>query len=576
MGYIAGHFYVHGNNVPHRILANYHFGTDNFGPFGFFYAGNVKGTWDNLENLCPAGTFDQNVTCWDVRYNARNSDETDFSAKYNGTQKIVIMKSAEFAEFLNSPYEKPNAWEFDEKKNGGLPYILWGESRAIVPSSSSSSSSSLMSSSSMSSSSMSSSSSYSSSSSSSSSSFSSSSMSSSSSRPFVMAGNWHIISMNLFEELNVKHSGEDALYWWDESDPQGEYWQYKSYNKGDAFEGALGFWLWSAKDVDVKANEKSYKEGDEIVWLVDSLNSGWNLVSNPYGWYVNVDDLDSNLEVWQWNPEVNDYPGRPRVLAPYEGVWVRTDHPRTIKIDAKPQTKLKKSAMLAKGASVGVTSDGWTMCAKLSDDFGKMDSWNVFGAGKRVMQNDEPPAGFGDRVNLSIMEGKRALAKSIKENSDELEWTIKLSAKWEHEGVLKFDGIENVNAYGKKVFVTVDGITREMKPGESRKVLLKTSGNTAVVRVAERAKVQASNALTRVGVVRSGCFVQVHFEAPAEVAGSTTRIEFVSVSGKVAASTEAETDAGLNEFEMVVPDRGLYVMRIKAGSASAVQRVTIP
>lgn len=543
VGYLAGHLRSMKREVPHNLISIYHYGDDDFDAFGVFEPGDIYGNWKSLENRCPNGFAQNGATCWDIRYNVRNGSIDSLTSSFNGKLTESSMKDDDLLDYLNAPFDD-DAWKWSSKENKGLPYVVWSDGNALLPGEDPGSSSS------------------------------NGGSSSSGEFAFAKAASWRIISMNAYAERTIEKTAEDVLYWWDEADEFGEYWQYKSYRDGDSYENAQGYWLWSAVDVDLKVDDSRYKDGDKISWNVDSLNSGWNLVSNPYGWYVSLSELDENVEVYCWNVNTADYE-RPTYLAPYEGAWIKANRPQTMTVDAKPMDPKKVKSLRKRAVDVGV-NDGWRLFAEISDEYGKKDSWNIMGVGSRTVENAEPPAGFGEHVSLSIVEGKRALAKSIKMDGDEQEWIIKFSASREHEGYLKLEGIDAINALGKKVFVTVNGKTREMKPGESRKVLLKTSSTEAVVRVAASAKVEPATNLTRVGVARVGNAVNVHFVAPAEFAGSSTRIEFVSVSGKVAASLEAETAAGLNEFELTVPERGLYVMRIKAGSASAVQRVTIP
>lgn len=543
VGYLAGYLKAQDRGLNHDILSTYHFGDDDYDAFGVFVPGDIYGNWKSLENRCPNGFAQNGATCWDIRYNVRNGSIDSLTSSFNGKLTESSMKDDDLLDYLNAPFDD-DAWKWSSKENKGLPYVVWSDGNALLPGEDPGSSSS------------------------------NGGSSSSGEFAFAKAASWRIISMNAYAERTIEKTAEDVLYWWDEADEFGEYWQYKSYRDGDSYENAQGYWLWSAVDVDLKVDDSRYKDGDKISWNVDSLNSGWNLVSNPYGWYVSLSELDENVEVYCWNVNTADYE-RPTYLAPYEGAWIKANRPQTITVDAKPMDPKKVKSLRKRAVDVGV-NDGWRLFAEISDEYGKKDSWNIMGVGSRTVENAEPPAGFGEHVSLSIVEGKRALAKSIKMDGDEQEWVIKFSASREHEGYLKLEGIDAINALGKKVFVTVNGKTREMKPGESRKVLLKTSSTEAVVRVAASAKVVPATNLTRVGVARVGNAVNVHFVAPAEFAGSSTRIEFVSVSGKVAASLEAETAACLNEFELTVPERGLYVMRIKAGSASAVQRVTIP
>jgi hypothetical protein len=220
------------------------------------------------------------------------------------------------------------------------------------------------------------------------------------------------------------------------------------------------------------------------------------------------------------------------------------------------------------------TKDRWVLQAVLSDKNGKQDAWNILGAGNNPFSAEEPPESMGDHVNLSIVEGKRALAKSIKSASDEMEWTVALSASNDRVGYLTLVGIDDVNAFGYRVFVTVDGNTTEMKDGVPLQVLLKSNAKTATVHVAPAAKVVAQNSLKGLRSARLGGKLKVSFEATG-LAGTNARVDLLDMNGHVMSTVNAKTLEGTNALVLDAPKSGLYMLRVRAGSQQQAAKVMV-
>ena len=234
------------------------------------------------------------------------------------------------------------------------------------------------------------------------------------------------------------------------------------------------------------------------------------------------------------------------------------------------QQGLTKKA-LAKAAS----RDNWTLQAVLSDTKGHRDSWNVIGAGAAAEQ-PEPPEGMGDHVNLSLLDGKRALAKSIR-SADEAsyEWNMALSATGDRVGYLKFEGVKALNEMGLKVFVTVDGKTTEALAGDSLKVLLKAAGSTATVRVAPMDARALASKVENLRFEQASGRLQVGFDVSEGLAGANYVVQLVGLNGKIAASYGSKAFFGHNTVALNVPKSGIYLLRVRVGSEQATRKVAI-
>jgi hypothetical protein len=211
----------------------------------------------------------------------------------------------------------------------------------------------------------------------------------------------------------------------------------------------------------------------------------------------------------------------------------------------------------------------------LSDAKGHRDSWNMLGASRRPFASDEPPEGMGDHVKLSVLDGNRMLAKSVKAPADEYEWKIALNASSERYGELRLEGISDLNAYGLKVFVTVDGKTTEMHDGVPLRVLLRSNATVATVRVGTTSKVAVMASLNSLRALQSGHSLNVSFDASEGLAGSRSIVEIVNMQGKVVARKSAGTVSGVNAFVFDTPKPGLYMLRVRAGNQMQAARILV-
>lgn len=624
VGYMAGKLSLNNTSASHTLMSNYHYGADTWDAFGSFISGNMK-FW-----LASARSCDVIVgsLCWDVKYNIRNGAKTDVDDNDNGTYVKAYMKD-ELSSLLNTPYRMglvdDKVWTYDAAgaENGGYPYWIGQpiadnpvdfSSSSVKPNSSASeelsssgveptsssgtglkptSSSGVNSSSSVKDPESSSAVPESSSSeqqdlSSSSENILESSSSeedevSSSSESIVVdapsvnqeplvwrAGSWRIVSPKGLKSR--KMSRRDAMYQWNENILIGEFWQYQAYRLDENDGAENGIWYQGAEDVIFHA--KKPVADAQVVWNVDSIYSGWNLVANPYGFSIDLSSCDDmqNVRFWRWISDEGDYDNSEYVLGPYEGAWIKTDSRQTIKCSVKPVSGLFKKA-LAKTEN----SDGWALRAILSDDFGKKDSRNVMGMASREELDDEPPAGMGGYVRLAIVDNDRLLSKSLKQDADELAWNVRLSASNTRDGYLKLEGIDQVNALGKKVFVTVDGRTTEMRDGTSLKVALKSSAKEAVVTVTSKdlSVMATAGNIRGLNGLSSANGLNVRFELDENMAGLATQVDLVSVSGKVAASEKLSSVAGINNVNLKVQKHGLYVLRVRVGGLTATRHIAV-
>lgn len=365
---------------------------------------------------------------------------------------------------------------------------------------------------------------------------------------------------------------ETSVYWWDESTPIGEFWQYRKFSVNDKFDSTRGYWYGPIDKEPLKMSLETPNMKDSIVWHLENKYSGWNLVANPFGWYVTLPE-EKGLLFCQWDPEKSTYI-EPDTLGPYEAIWVHTEKPMTYRIPLKAAIVLEGEKKSLNKISA---SEDWNLRVVLADDNGKRDSWNELAAGKTASTLGEPPAGMGDRVNLSIMDGKKRLVKSVKKNADDLEWDLEVSATTSREGHLSFEGLESVWSKGLRVYATVDNETVEVVKDSPMDVKLSSKAKNVSVRVTRSAVAAnvAKNLLKGLHVGQMSNMLNVGFDAASKLAGANVKVSVVGIDGRVVATNRAVAREGSNAVSMKKPKLGVYFVKVKVGSQSAVTRIMV-
>lgn len=420
----------------------------------------------------------------------------------------------------------------------------------------------------------------------------------------VLADGWQMISLAAIDTGALVWDDDAQFYWWDESTVAAEFWQYRAFERGDEIVKDRGFWFSSLQGRTVPLRSDYEDDNSDVVWKLDSLNSGWNLVANPHGWAMDLfgdkpaDKVDGNEEApisfWKYDALAADYI-EVETIGPYEAVWVKVSGPTEWTVPSKPIFKadavvltdsvgtdslgtdtlggsaLEKSRALAKAAS----ADSWSLQMVLKDGAGRTDAWNMLGVSNKPFTAEEPPASLGNHVSLSIMDGNRALAKSVKAPASENEWKVALSATSNRRGFLSFKGVSEIRQYGYKVFVTIDGKTSEVGENEELDVSLTTRAKYATVRVAPTANTVVVGEVRNLRAAKVGRELNVSFIADKALAGAKTRVDLMDMKGHVIATVNAKAVAGTNKLAFEAPKTGLYMLRVRAGSQMSAGKVVV-
>ncbi len=404
---------------------------------------------------------------------------------------------------------------------------------------------------------------------------------------------WQMLSLSNVVMDSVTWDNDIRFYWWDDTKSYGTFWHYQRLMDEDEIDNLTGYWYSSMKGRPLVMRSEMNAPKGPVAWNLDSVYTGWNMVANPYGWAVdlygeNQDKKKSatekpDVEFWSWNDSTGSYE-EVDVVGPYAAVWAKVKGPSQWKLPAKPTfvSKVDEDGNdslvepLKKTVELASNHKGWAIRAVLRDAKGKRDGWNIMGVAESGWNSEEPPAGMGDRVNLSIKEGNKALAKSFKPASgDSYEWTVSLDASGDRAGYLHFEGIENLRAAGLKVFVTVDGTTTQMAENDTLKVAIGSLAKTATVRVAPSARTIVAQKLNGLRAFQAGNFLQVGFQVSESLAGAKAYVEILDMKGKVQSSTSGTAVSGSNAMTLQAPRSGLYMVRVRVGSKQAAGSIAV-
>lgn len=399
---------------------------------------------------------------------------------------------------------------------------------------------------------------------------------------------WKMLSLSDVAQDSIRWDGDPLFYRWDESAYFGDFWKYQKYSGGKA-ETWQGYWYSSLEGRPLILRNDSAKSGDKLVW---ELDSGWTMVANPYGWSIKL-EYHGSLEAWRWNANTAEY-SEMYVVGPYEAAWVYSEKKKTVSFQATPQfdtlemvvdvnadsvyendLRSEKSRNVTRSLAKASSRENWTLQAVLSDSWGHRDSWNVLGVGE-VSERRKPPTGMGDLVNLSIREGNRALAKSVKSpGAEEYRWTLEAAATSGRRVQLSLEGFAEVRKLGFRVYVTVDGTTTEMQPGRPLDISLAKACKQVDVLVTPTEKAIVASKVGNLRLERGSGALQVAFDVDASLQGARYRVELVGLDGRVHATYSGKSLNGRNTLALDVPKPGLYVLFVKVRGHQAARKVAI-
>ena len=108
-------------------------------------------------------------------------------------------------------------------------------------------------------------------------------------------------------------------------------------------------------------------------------------------------------------------------------------------------------------------------------------------------------------------------------------------------------------------------------------VKLSSKAQNVSVRVTKSAVVAAAtkSLLKGLRVNQTPNVLNVGFDAAAALAGAKVKISVVGIDGRIVATGNAVANAGTNAIAMKKPKQGVYFVKVKVGSQSAVTRIMV-
>lgn len=428
------------------------------------------------------------------------------------------------------------------------------------------------------------------------------------------SGYWQMVALSAIDS-DFSKFGDDNFYRWDESDAIGEYWQYKVFDGFDDVEEGEGGWFYAASGINLPAKKYELKtESDSLVWNLKNMHSGWNMVANPYPWNIRVestgdfDDAENGAEpLWFWNDATESYEAVDTLPA-FSAFWLHTDQDNAVRsacaapvFGGRADIEFGSNRKVPPGSPVSAISAGalakkssassWSLRLVLKGDDGSMDRWNVVGVGSRDVSIEEPPAGMGKGVKLSIAENGsglirgKALAKSVVtafagNASENLEysWTVAISSG--NDGVAKFsvEGLDKLESAGLKAVLELDGKTYGLKAGASVDVDVSSEVCYARVKVvpAGTRLALAGPAISALGFTNFGTSLNVSFAADETLDGSKAEVRLMTLNGRTIALARGSVRSGVNSLNVAAPAHGgVYMLHVRAAGESRSVRIRL-
>lgn len=417
----------------------------------------------------------------------------------------------------------------------------------------------------------------------------------------LAADTWTMVALGSVEKDSVKDATGLTAFRWDEHAKACDYWQYVAYALDDEMDALDGFWAYSKSELELPMRAAD-SVPDSLRWKLEHEFYGWNLVANPYPWALSTDDTSdfkdaegSENPVWVWNAEKRAYDPVTE-LPPFGAFWVHSDSESVRMVSTEPVFGKEPVATYGHVEQVAVVTlekslrkaarGSWSVRLALKGEDGSEDAWNVVGVGSRNVDVAEPPAGMAPGVNLSISggnDGTRALAKSVYAASampdgGSVSWTLAVSSAKPQSALLDVEGLEELEAMGFSAVLVTDGKERVCAAGHPVKLELSSRATEVEFRVVPKSALPAvaASSIGKIRFVRSAGGLDVAFEAPAMLAGSSSEVRLLDLQGRTLSRALGKVRPGMNSLSLSVSGHGgVFVLMVKAGSETRSMRIRL-
>ena len=384
---------------------------------------------------------------------------------------------------------------------------------------------------------------------------------------------WHMVSLSGIDSSFVLDSSKMTIYYWDEENPIGEYFQYKQIKNLKNADRYKGYWLFMEDSIAMPFTKNPLKAAsDSLTFQLKNKFSGWNLIANPYSWNLYVGSSEKFLDpenaenpFWSYDAEKNEYIPVDTLKA-YSGVFVFTKESEDYKISAKPvfnDSSKNEVSVLKKAAA----KESFALRLKLQSK-DEEDSWNVIGFGSKNISLEKPPQGFSENLSLGIISGNQILSKSISSSEQNLSWNLNLNSLKAQKATFRVEGLENLALGNKQILLEIDGKTYELKNDATIPLDFKTQQKKANIRIVEQIPQFAKFNVENLRYVLEAKKLNVSFTINENIS-ENVRISITDIQGNIISSVSKSASAGENKFALETPrNSGIYFMQIQIGNFS--------
>jgi len=376
---------------------------------------------------------------------------------------------------------------------------------------------------------------------------------------------WYMAGFGADSSSFAQFQSTSQIFHWEDSHAEGEYGRYA--NRNELVHNQPGFGYWFFADGAGDTLKPSVLSSIPVVSLsLLDANTGWNMISNPYPWPI---ALDTTLTYWTWD----DGSYKPvQTLDALTAAWVNVTQDQTMTFNPTPFFAVDGSTTLARRlVSSYASTNNWSVQVALSAD-GIKDAWNFIGVGSQSNQL-KPPAGFGQRISLALVEQGQSLARLIKNSTQNSTWTIALNSDQDRMGTLEFTGLSSLLQNGITLTLLLpDGSTQTLHDGSTVNVALKKGTQNATIQASIGAPTIAmQGGLGNLHIQNTdNDALQLSFTASLAQAGAPATLEVISLNGNVVAELNLGTlQAGENKTSILASrfKAGMYIFRVHTNSS---------
>ena len=390
----------------------------------------------------------------------------------------------------------------------------------------------------------------------------------------VSPQSWQILSFAALADTFDLLRENTTVYFWDEENPIGDYWQYRRLTDLKQTSPQKGYWFFSEDSVSLPlTNQPQKAQSDTVSWPLKHYYSGWNLIANPYAWNLYagsesafLDAENDEFPLFAWDAKTSEYQPVDTLKA-YSGAWIYAKENAEYQLSSKPVFPSSEvKSVLAKEKK---SPSGWALRLKLeSKKFGN-DTWNVIGCGTQDITLPKPPAGLDQSVFLEIQSRKGAASKSILKKESDFKWDLLLKSSKAQEAYFSVEGIQDLQNAGYKATLTADGQIYPLEAKTKIPLYFATSAKSAQINVFKPSETVISQGIEGLRFQVLGDNLQIRFSLPESLQNQEVHIRLIDALGIETDLKKFSGSLGENQTVLNAPKQsGVYFLNVSVGKFS--------